>query len=190
MDWQALLKDKRVWAGAAGAAGLGLVAYIRKLKTTPATGQNSSGGTAATTAASSGTGNADTTGTDIASFLSNYSGSLQGQLNDYGKQLTDTLSALQTGGITTPTAGTGTPPTSPIYATVLPGWHIDQWINDIQAGKGPAGSSGLTFDQLEALNPTLNQDITWRAGTAQDPGTRNNVFSTKIPASGLKLRVA
>jgi hypothetical protein len=91
-DVQALLKDKRLWIGAGVVGIVGVFALLRKKPSTSA-----GGATTGTASGPSGTytqGAADTTGTDIASYLGNYQQSLQGQLTQYQQQLTDTLATL------------------------------------------------------------------------------------------------
>jgi hypothetical protein len=81
MDLKALAKNKKAWAGVGGAAGLGLFVYYRRKKSGAAGAPGTS--TAAMTGATAPGGagaTADTTGYDLASFLGNYSQSLQDQL--------------------------------------------------------------------------------------------------------------
>lgn len=99
-----LLHNKWALAGVAGAAGLGGLVLYRKRKT------GGSSGTSDTTtgqAAGNGVATLDTSGTDIASWLGQYGGSLQAQLDAYQAQLTSALQQLENmptnGG--TPTGG-------------------------------------------------------------------------------------
>jgi hypothetical protein len=95
VDWQKYLHDPKVLAGGAAAAAVGAYVLYQRKKTT---GSTLSGGSPAATAPASsygGVGTFSSTGTDLASFLGNYSGALQTQLDQYSKQLTDSLSALQ-----------------------------------------------------------------------------------------------
>ena len=79
--------------------------------------------------------------------------------------------------------GAGTPPpATQLYSVVLPGYHVDQWIEDINKGYSLSapGTHALTFQSLVDMNRDLNVNgnITWRAPTAQYPGSRNNIFRT------------
>jgi hypothetical protein len=92
VDFKQLLKDKRVWAGAAVVAAIAVVAVVR--------GRSSGGGTsgAPTPASPSGyyaPGTGDTTGTDLSGFLGNW-GSAQLQAQQAGFQ--SILDALKGGG--------------------------------------------------------------------------------------------
>ena len=82
--------------------------------------------------------------------------------------------------VTPPTGGSGGGggTTGPQKSVVKPGWHVDQWIDDINAGKSSTapGTHTLTYDELVALNPSLPGNIIWRAPAPGYPGTRNNVF--------------
>lgn len=92
---------------------------------------------------------------------------------------------------TTPSSGGTSPPPAPnpVYSVVLPGYHVDPWIEDVNKGFSSTapGVHALTFDSLVAMNSDLNVrgNIEWRAPTAQYPGTRNNVFR-----SAARYRVA
>jgi hypothetical protein len=104
VNWQELLHDKR-FLGLAAAGGIagGYVLWKRK-QTTGSTIAQPQASTAA-----GGVGTFDSTGTDIASFLGNYSANLQQQLDDYQKQLTGALAGLGQPGV----PGTPSPNPSP-----------------------------------------------------------------------------
>lgn len=108
MDLKELTRNKPLMIAVAGAGGLGLFVFIKN-RGKNAAGDN--GGTSGSSVAGGGTispGTLDTSGTDIASWMSQYSESFGNQLNqatqDYQKQLTDTQNAL--GAITKPPTGT------------------------------------------------------------------------------------
>lgn len=88
-DVKALLKDKRLWVGAAVAAGVGVVVFVKK-GSSGGTGLGSASGPAGTYTQ----GAADTTGTDIASYLGAYQQSQTSLLNEWGQNLSDTLKAI------------------------------------------------------------------------------------------------
>lgn len=97
-----MLRDRRFQL-AAGAAGVVGAAVFVMRKKSGASG-SSGGDDAATVSAGagtsgtsySGTGVFDSTGNDIASWLGDYSGSLQNQLNDYAAQLKTSTDELDT----------------------------------------------------------------------------------------------
>ena len=104
MDLQGLLHNRWVWIGGAAAAGLGLALYVKAR----GRGASSAMGAQASPAYAGGVGTFDSTGTDVAAWLGNYSGNLQNQLNAYQQQLTASLDALQN--VPTGSTGTGAPP--------------------------------------------------------------------------------
>lgn len=91
LDLAKLAKDKRVWLAGAGAVALGLFAYVRRSKSGAGTAPSPSG--APTYAGVQG--GVDTTGTDIAAFLGQYNSAVQGQLTDFGQQLTGIADAVK-----------------------------------------------------------------------------------------------
>lgn len=91
MDLKAMLKDKKFQVGAAVAAAAGGYVLYKKR------GAAGSSGTSVSTpqASPTGAGSLDTTGTDIAGWLGNYSNNLQNQLVGFQQQQTGTLEAIQ-----------------------------------------------------------------------------------------------
>lgn len=180
-DFKALLHNKKFQIAAGGVAVVGGVVFYMRSKSGSNSGPNEAA--SATPAGSSGyvQGGADTTGTDIASFLSNYSQSLTAQQNDWAQQwsgnLTDTLQAIKDaaagGPLTPPVTTTPTPTQVPVYATVKAGWSVDQWIRDLQAGKGGYGPGNYTWDAIYGLDHGINNVINWHGGA----GT-GNTFKT------------
>lgn len=76
-------------------------------------------------------------------------------------------------------------PTTPVTSqpqagsvTVLPGWHFDQWLSDLNKQ-----GYNITGQQLLAANPDLMANIAW------DPTTKLNYFKTQkqynIPAANV-----
>lgn len=114
MDWRALWADKRLRLGLLAAAGVGAVVWLRRR------GAGTETGSTARPAGATGTSGGvavgpDTTGTDIAAWMGQYSASLQGQLNDFSRQLTDSLEQL---GRTTVVPGTPSPVARPAPSLV------------------------------------------------------------------------
>lgn len=132
-DIKALLHNKPalIGIGVAGAAGLYVLA--RRKQTTGSTASQPTGTGAA--GATVGTGFPDTTGTDIASWLGNYSGNLQNQLDQFGKTLTDSL------------GGVAKIPTEAV--TLNEGTPVQAFLKQYN----------VTLDQLLSLNPGLNLQI-------------------------------
>lgn len=155
MDWRAMLRDRRLWLGAGVAAAIGAVVYLRR--------RSSGGGGAESVASRGATGSPaiDTTGTDIASWLGQYSGSLDRRLVEYGDLLTETLSAIgqpRPGGTPDPNA-----PGAPQRVSVQLGTNVYDWL------KGLNRSYGLSLDLnvLRDLNPGLDKRLQW---TDRGPG--------------------
>jgi hypothetical protein len=94
VDIRELLHNKWALAGVGVAGAVGVFVWIRSRK---AGGGSTSGGvaTASPGYTPGGVGSFDTTGTDVAGWLGDYSGNLQGQLDQYQQQLTDTLDQLK-----------------------------------------------------------------------------------------------
>lgn len=118
MDWRALLHNRWVLGGVgvAGAAGL----YVLYRRRSGGGGSSSTGSQSSPAYSSGGVGTFDSTGTDVASWLGNYSGNLQNQLDEYKQSLVDALAALEH--VPTGPSGTGSLPTPrPVVVKVPPG---------------------------------------------------------------------
>ena len=100
-DLQRLAGNKWAVAGVLGAAGVGGYVLLKRNKAASSSTSDTTTGQATT----NGVATLDTSGTDLASWLGNYSQSLQNQLNAYQQQLTTALQALQN----TPTTGSVKP---------------------------------------------------------------------------------
>lgn len=165
MDWRALLHDRRVWlAGAVAAAGLGAVTFLRRRKA----------GAGYDTASPQGTGSGsigapagfDSTGTDIAATLGQFGASFDRQFAEYGKTLTDSLSAIgqttRPPGTPNPTGPGPAPRTVPQRVSVPLNTNIYDWLKQLNRGYGLT----LDLNQLRALNPNIDQRILWGPVTA------------------------
>lgn len=112
MNLQTLAQNKTVlYTGGAVVAGAGifLVMKLRGSSASSSTGATSSGDTATPGATVAG-GFPDTSGTDIASWLGNYTTGLNTQFGDITSELGDIQTQL---GNLQPTTGGGTPITTP-----------------------------------------------------------------------------
>lgn len=130
------------WVGIAAAGGVVVLLWL----------QNRKAGAASTT--NNTTNVPDTQVTD-----------LQSQLATVESQIRDLQGASST--TTPPPDGTGTPaPTQHATENVKAGWHVDQWVHDLNtSGEAP----GITWDKLVALNPTIVANVAWgHANTAQN----------------------
>lgn len=94
-DVKALLKDKRLWAGGAVAAAIGVVVFINRSNASTGGPSGAVGGSASGPGGSYVQGSADTTGTDIASYLGAYQQSNTALLNTWGQSLIDSLKSMQ-----------------------------------------------------------------------------------------------
>lgn len=162
MDFRALLHNK--WAlaglGVAGAAG----AYVL-IRRQASGGGGSSSGSQASPAYSGGVGSFDSTGTDVAGWLGNYSGNLQNQLDEYQRQLRDAL-----GGLTNVPPGDSGTGSSSAWVNVFGGQGVDDWIT----------SNGYNYDTLLKLNPDLAKYISWKQGPQGDHSQNTWGFNTAI----------
>lgn len=169
---QELVHNKPAMIGLAGAGGLGLVVWYRHRKAAgPASGAGAAAGAGQVSQGYSGGlgGTLDTTGTDLAAYLGDFSAGLSNQLNGWLQQAQQTL--------TIPPATSPSPPPpqgggannnkGPIYTTVQKGWSVDQWIKDLQKGYGP-GVRDVTWDSIFAANggsgSAFDKDILWKGG--------------------------
>lgn len=144
MDWRALARDKKLWIGVAAAGGVGLLVFLRR------GGQAGGADAAAADVAGGGgigyPGTLNTSGTDLAAALSNYSADLQGQLTEFGGTITDALKNIPTG--STPSPKPTTPPAG--Y-----GWY------KVKKGDSLAKIAGSYQTNMAALRK-LNPDILHR----------------------------
>lgn len=166
-DVKALLHNKYALAGLAAAAGLGgYVLYSRRKGGSSSTGTSD---TTTTAAGTNGTPTLDTTGTDIASWLGQYSGSLQNQLDEYQRNLTDALAGLKNMPTTGGAGGTGGGSGSPVVG-IPTGEKIGQFVKVVpftsrnppwaSTLSGIAAHEGTTVERLLQLNPSItNRDV-------------------------------
>lgn len=178
MDWQALLHNRWAVGGIVAAAGVGGYVLLTRKKG----GSAGTSDTTTTTAGTTGTATLDTSGTDIANWLGQYSGSLQNQLDQglsaYQQGIQDiqtTLTQLPTstgststtsttpGTSTTPTT-TPSPSTSAQYVTVAkyttksPPWNSTL--------SGIASHEHTSVSALLKLNPSITNPSVIRTGAS------------------------
>lgn len=161
MDIRELLHNKWAVGGVAAAGVVGLVVYMKRKSAGGGGGDSGGVATASPGYTPGGVGSFDTTGTDIAGWLSSYSGNLQGQLDSYQQQLTDTLAGLQkvpTSGGTGSTSSGGSTTASPQFVTVAK-WTTKNapWNSTLS---GIAKHEGTSVATLLKLNPNIkNPDV-------------------------------
>lgn len=179
MDLRGLLHNRWAWAGV-GVAGLaGLVAFMRRRRSSSAAGGSAVGASNASPAYASGPvgGPFDSTGTDVANWMGQYSGNLQNQLNEYKQSLTDAVTAISQ--IPTAPAAPAAPATtapavaSPQTPAALPTSLGIAAGSDVYAvaqqvwGDIPGGMA-----QLRALNPGIDASIYWVARPGNPAGNQ------------------
>lgn len=140
MNWRELLRNKPALYGLGAAAALGGFVLYRRMQS----GETDTGAADESGDGSIGApGYLNTTGTDVASWLGNYSASLQNQLTEYQRSLQDALDAL------------GNVPTSPVQP-------VPQWPR--QTGKPlPPGRRS---------QPRPRRRTPWPIPTPQKPSPR------------------
>lgn len=176
MDWRGLLRNRTMLYGVAAAALLGAVVLVRRKQTT---GSSSSSPAPDSRGGGIGMpGMVDTTGTDVATWLGNYSQGLQTQLDDYQRGLTDAIEGLRQipppaptpapgGGFTTmpipPDVGSRLRPaptpapqsnTSVSRLSVPLNFNAYEWVAQVSRSYNPA----LTWQRFTELNPGLSFD--------------------------------
>ena len=149
MNWRELIRNKKLLAGIGVAGLLGLIVLVRRrgMPGVDVAGQETSGGRIGNPAY------LDTTGTDVAGFLSQYSAGLQTQLDEYGRQLTDALEGIGT----IPTSPTQPPPGKPVVGRPVP---------TPPAKPAPARpvTSYVTVGRFTSRNPPWNSTLSGIAG--------------------------
>ena len=167
VDWGALAHNRWVWAGAAGAAGLGAVAWYRRKKSGPAgAGATPSATSQTATYTPGGVGYLDSTGTDVAAQLGQYGQAVDQQLAQASQQwqsnfdqftqtVTNKIAQIPTQAPTTPASNPSTPTTS---VTVQEGNHVDPLLSLVRAYQ-----PSFALSDLQALNPGIT--IGWANGS-------------------------
>lgn len=162
MNLNALLHDKRVAFAAAGGL-LGLFVYLRHRASSASTSTSSttsSNGLAVPTDASGGlVGNADTTGSDLASQLGQLAQQQQSALDSFQQQLTSGLSGLTSGqtgspsspSTAVPTAGTPTTPAT-TAPTTKPAPASTPATKPAAPAKYETVTAGQNWTTIEAAN--------------------------------------
>lgn len=67
---------------------------------------------------------------------------------------------------------------TPMYTDVIAGWHVDQWIMDVRAGKAGFPAPDFSYTTLLMYNPSVIGNIKWNSATTRN--TKDNTF--KAPA--------
>lgn len=150
-----LLHNKYAVAGLIGAVGLGGFVLYQRKKTTGSTSTDST-----TSAGNSGgvimPGSVDTSGTDIANYLGNYSGQLQNQLDAFAAQQTDFLNKIgSTSGSTSPTTNPfpGSPkPTASVTHQVTAGETWSSILGKYFSHSGTASTNAAALEKWDQLH--------------------------------------
>jgi hypothetical protein len=164
VDWRQLLHNRWALAGLVGAAGVGGYVLWTRRKSTAGTSD-----TTTTTAGASGTPTLDTSGTDIANWLGQYSGSLQNELDQGLAAYQNSLSDIQTQLAGLPTAGgststTSTTPGTSTTPTTTPSGNAQYVTVAKYTSSSPAWNStlsgiakheGTSVSTLLSLNPQI-----------------------------------
>jgi hypothetical protein len=163
-----LLHNKPALLGVGAAGAVGLVVF---LKHRGSAGSSNTAAAAQTTGTGAGgVATFDSTGTDIASFLGDYSSRLDDQLGGYIQQLKDAQAGGTGGTSSIPPESTGALPSS---VTAPGGTSVRGFINGLQAS-----GYDLTYDQIASQ---INPDIIW-AGNNRNA----DKFRDQITITGLK----
>lgn len=168
MDWRELLRNRWTWAGVAGAAGLGAIVWWRRRGTAPAGGAGAGAAAGTPAYASGAVGSFDSTGTDVAAWLGQYSGSLDNQFKEFRTSVETRLAGI-------PAEQTGTGTADPAAQLFTAGSDLYQ-IADSRFGPG-----GL--NTLRTLNPGLDSHIAWL------PRPGNQYGNLPVLSSDLTLRL-
>lgn len=151
MDVRGLLTN-RWFLGAVGVAGAaGAYTLIKRRKSGAAGSTSQSGGGQSNPAYASGSvGSFDSTGTDVANWLGQYSGNLDNQFKEFQRSVADQLAAIPAGTTGTGTTGTANNPSPaavPASLLVPAGVNLYGWAQDIEARYGV---SSAVFDQIRS----------------------------------------
>jgi len=164
VDWS-FVRDKRFQVGAVAAVALGGYAFWQKRKAGGTTASDTSTVTSGSTTGVN-PGYLNTTGTDVASWMGDYSAGLQQQLTDYGKQLTDAVTALQN---LQPSPDTPTTPTT-LPAVKKVTVEGGSWLKDVMT------NYHVDQDLLFKLNPNIAQSLSWASAKGFDQAGGVQVF--------------
>lgn len=161
---QSLLRNKPALIGVGLAGALGLFVFLRR-RGSGGTGSSASTATSGTGSAG-GVGTFDSTGTDIASFLGDYSQRLDDQLGGYIRDLKSTQDSLTQAGKTTRVA-------------VREGQWVKPLVEQIASFR-----PGFSEADLLSLNPGLafaDADAGgYVVGRQADPSTFQHVFGYPV----------
>lgn len=184
--------DRRFQIGAAVAVALGAFTLYQRKKSTGSTDSDQAAVISPGSASYPGTATYDSTATDVAAWLGDYSGALQGQLNDYQSQLADAIAALgqlqsQTP-LPTPEQPTETETETPAAGTttsktyVLPKSMTAREVAQAIYGSGAASAWNGAGGRLYWSNEGVI------VGSARDLGATGNYYDAQLPA-GLTLQL-
>jgi hypothetical protein len=69
------------------------------------------------------------------------------------------------------------PATSSKYSTVQAGWHVDQWITDVKAGKAGFPDPDFGWTKFITMNPQATANINWRSSVTHN--SADNTFKAR-----------
>ncbi len=148
MDWRSLLTNRWALGGVAVAAGAGGYVLYRKNKTGGSSQSGGGAGAQATPSYASGAvGSFDSTGTDVANWLGNYSQNLDNQFKEFQKNVAAQLATIPaaptgTGGQTTannpatPAPAAAGPAPLPTTLTAPANTNLYNWSQQIEQQYG------------------------------------------------------
>lgn len=166
---KALTRNKPLMIGTAAAVALGAYSFVKKRK---AAGGGGSSETSATTGGTVGNpAYLNSVGTDVASQLGQFGGSLQTSLDEYAKNLNDTLEALKKAPATdTP----GNQSNGPTWINIYGGDNVVSFIKTLNE----AGVN-IDYGTLVRLNPDLPKWIKWGPDRQHDTFGFNTALRLK-----------
>jgi LysM repeat protein len=171
VDVQGLLHN-RWFLGAAGLSGVAGLYVLYKRKSAGGSTSQSGGGAGAQASpsyASGSVGSFDSTGTDVANWVGQYSGNLDNQFKEFQKNVADQLAAIPTG-----STGTGTPTVANNPAPMAPAEEIYTFRSgDTLAGV--ASRYGLSQQQLYNFGTnaaSLEQYAQWHGLSSSGGGAK------------------
>jgi LysM domain len=180
MNWRELIKNKKLLAGVGAAAALGAFVWWRRSHD-GGYGVDVAGGESGDGGRIGNPGYLNTTGTDVAAWLSEYSAGLQGQLDEFKTDIMDRLGEM-------PTAPTK-PPTVPV-----PPKPPDQPKPKPKPKPKPTTRQYITVARFTSRNPPWNSTLSgiaghYRTSVAALMRLNPSIRNANIIRTGQRIRV-